>query len=141
MLLFGHPEMVKAATARREEEVQHLLMERTVRKADGNRQAKTWRWRVEPGMEEDFELFRGWFLSGLGGAHVTTPATRTAVPEKQQVPPRSTHVPTGRGRRGGVRRPSLARSGARMAGRTLVTAGRRLVQWGGEPAAAETCRV
>ena len=139
MLLFGHPEMVKTTTASREE-VQRLLMERAARRADGSRQAKTWRWRVEPGMEEDFELLRGWFLSGLGGAHVTTPATRTAVPEKQQVPPRSTHVPTGPGRRGGVRRPSLARSCARMAGRTLVTAGRRLVQWGGEPAAAETGR-
>jgi hypothetical protein len=130
-------EALRAALASRESEVQRLFVEKAAGRVHGNERPTMWRWRVEPGKEEAFEHLRSWLLINLNDGPVETatpdPAIHARPPERTQESPAE--------RRAAGRRSSPVRGGARLAGRSLLRAGRRLLEWGGEPSVTEESRV
>jgi len=66
---------VRATLMMKEEETQRLRLLSEVRGRAGEaRNARGWRWRIEPGMEAAFEDLRGWFLSSQQEAASETAA-------------------------------------------------------------------
>jgi hypothetical protein len=66
---------VRATLMMKEEETERLRLVSEVRRQprqDGK--GRSWRWRIEPGMEEAFEHLRGWFLSSQREAAVEAAA-------------------------------------------------------------------
>jgi hypothetical protein len=100
--------------AAREDEVQRMLKERAARRQERRHHPNTWRWRIEPGKEAEFEHLHGWLLSGLREGSRDTAIVTLRAQER---------VTT-------TRRLSPVRLGARLAGRAVMRAGRRLLQWG-----------
>ena len=129
---------IGAAVATREEEVRRLLTQREARRQTGGRAPRTWRWSVEPGKEEEFEHLRGWYLSSLGDSHagVAAGGRQTYASPTQPVRAVSASSLSSRCHRSHAasrKRLPLLRASAFLAGRAFLGAGRRLVEWGGEP--------
>ena len=121
---------IGTAVATREEEVGRLLTEREVRRQTRSPAPTAWSWRVEPGKEEEFDHLRGWLLSSLGDGHV---GAATAGREAHlSLADLARSMPT-KAPRMRCRRRSFAQGGARLVGRAFLGAGRRLVEWSGEP--------
>lgn len=130
-------EALRAALASRESEAQRLSVEKAAGRVHGNGRPTVWRWRVEPGKEESFEHLRGWFLTGLNDGAVETAAPEPAI--QARPPERTQKAPAER--RAAGRRLSPLRGSARLTGRSLLRAGRWLLEWGAEPSAIEESRV
>ena len=121
---------IDTAVATREEEVRRLLTEREVRRQTKSPAPTAWSWRVEPGKEEEFEYLRGWLLSSLGDGHVGAAAAGREAHVSLADLARSMPAKAPQMR---CRRRSFTRGGARLVGRAFLGAGRRLVEWSGEP--------
>lgn len=114
---------IETAAALREDEIQSMLKEREARRQARRHDPSTWRWRIEPGKEVEFEHLRGWLLSGLREAPGETAAFTHRQREDLATPPRL----------------SPARRAARLAGRAVMRARRRLLlQWGDAADETET---
>ena len=129
---------IGTAMATREEEVRLLLTEREVKRQKRNHPATAWNWRVEPGKEEEFEHLRGWLLSGLedGAVDVATASRDARVRLADPTPGMASGTSLARCRRSSVasrRQLRLVRTGACLAGRAFMGAGRHLIEWSGEP--------
>jgi hypothetical protein len=122
VLSTSNQETFGTATAAGEDNAQEPLMEGTTGQESRRHDPRTWRWRIEPGKEAEFEYLRGWLLSGLREA----PGETAAFTHRQ----REDFAPS--------RRLSPVRSGARLAGRAAMRAGRRLLQWGNAADETET---
>ena len=131
MLSTSNEETLRGAVAVREDDTQGPPTRRTTPQGDRSHDLSTWRWRVEPGKEDDFEYLRAWLLWGAREA----PAESVSPPDQAQKMP-AERGDAGRRRESlaTARQPSLVRGGARLAGEALSRAGRRLLQWSGEPA-------
>jgi hypothetical protein len=75
-------EYIRATKHMREEEIQRLQLVSEARKQapqsrNEGRNARTWRWHVEPGMEDAFQDLLGWML----------PSQRNAGTETAHSPP------------------------------------------------------
>jgi hypothetical protein len=126
---------ISEAAAARENEVRRLLTEREARQEERSVQPRRWRWRVEPGKEEQFEHLRGWLLRSQREdlVEIATPGRETYVNPPDSAPKMSAEYPRVRCRRQGPasrRRLSLVLGTALLASRAFPRLGRRLLQWG-----------
>lgn len=115
--------------AQKEAVVSSISEEETLGAKVAAHEPKIWRWRIEPGKEETFEYLRGWLLGGQQEAPVEY------VRPADQAHETSAEPPDIRWRRWWLAtagRASLVRGSARLAGRALLRAGERVLQWAGE---------
>ncbi len=67
--MFVTDEFVTATLRMRDEEAKRILIASEARRQVGqDGHGRTWRWRIEPGMEEAFRDLLGWLLSSQQGA-------------------------------------------------------------------------
>jgi hypothetical protein len=91
--MFRSKEHVKATTLTNEEEMQRKpAIADSPATGQESGDGRTWRWRVEPGMEDAFQELMGWMLSSQRGAEVETadspPQPSAPVPAEARPTPR-----------------------------------------------------